>query len=224
MTHSVLVVEDDASLAAGLVGALRDAGYAVELATDGIAGARLALSGQFDLVVLDLMLPGQDGFEVLAQLRDRASTPVLVLTAQAELEDRLRCFGLGAADYLSKPFWTAELLARIAARLGKTTARPHRVVCWRAARLDLDARRLTIDGAAVELTTHEFNLLAALATRRGRAMSRNQLAELALPADGDRSQRTVDSHISRVRRKLGSAGADIQTVWGVGYRFEPAAC
>lgn len=220
MPH-VLVVEDDPNIAAGLVSALRGAGHAVALCVDGLAGAQAALSDAPDLVILDLMLPGQDGFEVLRQIRSRSAVPVVVLTARTELDDRLQSFGLGADDYLGKPFWTEELLARVHARLGHRPAEQHHTVDWLDVSVDLTARAVRQAGEAVSLTAHEFNLLAALVQRPGRALSRGQLAELALPLEGERAPRTVDSHISRVRRKLGEAGKAVRTVWGIGYRFEP---
>jgi DNA-binding response OmpR family regulator len=219
----VLVVEDDAGVAGGIVRGLRAAGFEVELATDGVEGARKALGEPFDAIVLDLMLPGQTGFDVLEQLKGHSSVPVLVLTARADLDDRLRCFGLGAADYVGKPFWIEELVARLRTRLRITPEAPRRIVRWADAALDLDARTVTVKDEAVALTKHEFDVLAHLVERPGRAISREQLTEQALGPFDQRDARTVDTHVARIRRKLGSAvGAHIATVWGIGYRFEPA--
>jgi DNA-binding response OmpR family regulator len=219
----VLLVEDDASMAAGIVRGLRAAGFDVELATNGNDGARLALELGHDVIVLDLMLPGQSGFDVLAQLRERSfAAPVIVLTARTELDDRLRSFDLGAADFVAKPFWIEELVARIRSRLGARSAHPKRVVRFADAELDLDARTATVGGAAVSLTRNELDTLVYLAERQGRAITREQLAENALDPDGDRDARTVDTHVARLRKKLGTAAAAcIVTVWGIGYRFEP---
>lgn len=220
-TARILVIEDDPPIAAGVVRGLTHAGFAVELASDGDRGAALGLSGEFALAVLDLMLPGQGGFEVLEQWRGRSSTPVIVLTARTDLDARLRAFELGAVDYLPKPFWIEELVARIRARLRISAEAPTRSVRWDDAVLDLDARTVTLAGAPVALTAHEFNVLAYMVERPGRAVTRPQLAEAALPASGDRSDRTVDSHIARIRRKLGKpAGLRVATVWGIGYRFD----
>lgn len=217
----ILVVEDDPPIAAGVVRGLTHAGFAVELASDGARGAALGLAGGFALAVLDLMLPGQGGFEVLDQWRGRISTPVIVLTARTDLDSRLRAFELGAVDYLPKPFWIEELVARIRARLRLPAPAPARTAAWDDVVLDLDARAVSVAGAEVALTAHEFNVLAYLAERPGRAVTRRQLAEAALPAGGDRSDRTVDSHIARIRRKLGRPGGlRIATVWGIGYRFD----
>lgn len=216
----ILVVEDDPPIAAGIVRGLAAAGFRVELAHDGRLGAALALSRPFDLIVLDLMLPELGGFEVLEQLGGRLSTPVIVLTARTELDARLRAFAAGAVDYLPKPFFVEELVARIRARLRLSEAAPARVVAWDGAELDLDARVVSLAGQALALTAHEFNVLAYLVERPGRAITRRQLAEAALPTGGDRSERTVDSHVARIRRKLGGAAARIATVWGIGYRFD----
>ena len=219
----VLVVEDDAGVAAGIVRGLRGAGFEVELATGGVAAARKALEQPFDAIVLDLMLPEQSGFDVLEQLRGRSSVPVLVLTARADLEDRLRCFGLGAADFIAKPFWMEELVARLRTRLRIAPEAPRRVIRWANVQVDLDARSVAADDAPVALTKHEFDVLAHLVERPDRAISREQLAEQALDPFEQRDVRTVDTHIARIRKKLGpAAAAHLATVWGIGYRFEPA--
>ncbi len=216
----ILVVEDDPPIAAGIVRGLTAAGFAVELASDGRRGAELALSRPFDLIILDLMLPELGGFDVLELWRGRLSTPVVVLTARTDLDARLRAFAGGAVDYLPKPFWIEELVARVRARLRIADAASTRTVRWDDAVLDLDARTVVVAGAALTLTVHEFNVLAYLVERPGRAITRRQLAEAALPAGGDRSDRTVDSHVARIRRKLGAAGSRVVTVWGIGYRFD----
>ncbi len=218
----VLVVEDDAGVAAGIVRGLRVAGFEVELATNGLEGARRALEGELDIVVLDLLLPQQTGFEVLEQLQNRRALPVIVLTARTELEDRLRCFDLGAVDFIAKPFFVEELIARIRSRLGARERTPKRVVCWEDVVVDLDARSVTVAGVAIELTRAEHDVLAHLVERPGRAPSRSQLASNALSPLEERDARTIDSHVARVRKKLGAAAAaSIVTVWGIGYRFSP---
>jgi two-component system, OmpR family, response regulator len=218
----VLVVEDDAGVAGGIVRGLRSAGFDVELATDGTMGAKKALEAPFDAIVLDLMLPEQNGFAVMEAIKDHTSIPVLVLTARSDLSDRLRSFDLGAVDFITKPFWMEELVARLRARLRIVVEAPKRIVAWQDATLDLDGRTITVLGADVPLTRHEFDILAYLVERPSRAISREQLAEHALAPDGQRDARTVDTHIARIRKKLGSkAGARVATVWGIGYRFEP---
>lgn len=217
----ILVVEDDASMAAGIVRGLRIAGFEVELATNGADGARRAIEGAFDLAVLDLLLPEQTGFAVLEQIQGRSAMPVIVLTARTELEDRLRCFGLGAADFVAKPFFMEELVARIRSRLSAREAAPKRIVRWCGVAVDLDARAVSVGVDQIELTRSEFDLLAHLVQRPGRAISRRQLAEQALVPFDERAERTIDSHVARVRKKLGAGAACIVTVWGIGYRFAP---
>lgn len=218
----LLVVEDDAGVAGGIVRGLRAAGFDVELATNGVDGAKKGLEGGYAAIVLDLMLPEQTGFAVLEQLQGRTSAPILVLTAKNELADRLRSFGLGAADFIAKPFWMEELVARVRTRLRINSEAPKRVIRWANVALDLDSRLVTVDDEDAGLTRNEFDLLAHLVERQGRAISRVQLAEHALTPFEQRDARTVDSHIARIRKKLGTAGgARVVTVWGIGYRFEP---
>ena len=223
MTFRILVVEDDPPIAAGIVRGLKAEGFDIELANTGSQGLQLALSEAYDLIILDLMLPEQSGFEVLETLRVRSSMPVLVLTALTELEDRLACFGLGADDFMTKPFWMEELVARVRARLRIQVTQPHRRIAWANVVVDLDAREVQVDGDLASLTRIEFDLLAHLIVREGRAQTRRQLADAALPMDANTAPRTLDSHIARLRKKLGpDAARSIATVWGIGYQFETA--
>lgn len=216
----LLVIEDDHAVRVGLVRGLKSAGFSVLCAADGSVGVTMALDEPFDLIILDLMLPERDGFDLLEAWRSRISTPVIVLSARTELAARLRSFSLGAVDYQAKPFFIEELIARIHARLGIKDAAPRRIALCDLL-IDLDGRTVSRDGEALSFTRNEFNLLACLLERPGRAISRRFLADHALPEDGARTDRTVDSHLSRVRAKLGDAGGSIKTVWGVGYRFDP---
>ena len=223
MAFCILVIEDDPPIAAGIVRGLKAEGFEVELANTGTQGIQLALSGHHDLVILDLMLPEQSGFQVLEVLRTRSSVPVLVLTALTELDDRLACFGLGADDFMTKPFWMEELAARVRARLRIRQLQPHRRVAWANAVIDLDAREVTVDGEPVALTRIELDLLAHLVVREGRPQTRRQLADAALSQDAQTAPRTLDTHIARLRKKLGPDAAQrIATVWGIGYQFESA--
>lgn len=219
----VLVIEDDSGVAAGIVSGLRDAGFSVVLETNGRDGGKTALRDEHDILLLDLRLPEQSGFEVLKQLEHRSRKPIIVLTAQTELQERLQCFALGAADYVSKPFWMEELVARIRSQL-KLKASP-RARVWRFSDVvvDLDAFSVEVGGVQAALTKQEFVLLAYLVERPGRALTREQIASDALGAGSD--ARTVDSHVAHLRKKLGTAGTAIGTVWGIGYRFfaEPLA-
>lgn len=216
----ILVVEDDPGIGPRLVAGLLRAGFDAVLAADGHAAAAQVAATSFDLIVLDLMLPGIDGPTLLEQWRFRTSVPIIVLTADTRLDTRLASFRAGAVDYLPKPFFVEELLVRIQARLGVADVQPPSpMVSLGEARLDLGARVVTVDGAEVALTAHEVNLLEALVTHKGRAFTRQQLADAALPADGRRQARTVDSHVSHLRKKLPDAARSLKTVYGVGYRW-----
>lgn len=219
----ILVVEDDYAVVEGLLRGLRREGFDTVLAMDGAAGAKEAIRPDVDLVLLDLMLPERDGWSILEAMHDRVSTPVIVVSARTELDARLRSFRLGAIDFVPKPFFLEELVARIRSRLAIREDTPRRTLPVGGVALDVEARRATRDGVDLGFTAHEFNLLLVLAEHPNRAISRQQLAERALPEEGERLDRTVDSHLSRVRKKLGPDGHLIQTAWGIGYRFEPNA-
>lgn len=218
----ILVVEDDVHVVQGLVSGLSRAGFDVTVTMDGEEASRLALH-PFDAVVLDLMLPGRTGFEVLAAMSGRVSTPVVVLSARTELESRLKSFQLGAVDFVPKPFWIEELVVRLRSRLALREDAPARNLIVGTAVLDLDRRTATREGTELGLTPHEFNLLAWLAERPRRAVSRRSLAEHTLTEELGANDRTVDTHVSRIRRKLGADGVTIATVWGIGYRYDPPA-
>lgn len=219
---SLLIVEDDLSVVQGLVRGLNKAGFTTSLAMDGNEGLARILREPFDLVLLDLMLPERGGLDILEAVSSRSSVPIIVLTARTDLPARLQSFQHGAIDFVPKPFFMEELVARIRARLALTAPAPARRVRLADVVLDLDARRVLRDGTDLGLTAHEFNLLAFLRERAGRTVTRAQLADHALPEDGERTDRTVDSHVSRIRKKLGKpAGACIRTVWGIGYTCDP---
>ena len=215
----ILIVEDDLGVVQGLVRGLRDAGFRTSLAMDGEKGLQRILGERFDMVLLDLMLPERDGFEILEAVQSRDSTPVLVLSARNNLASRLRCFDQGAVDFVCKPFFMEELVARIRARLALTAPVPSRELRLADVVLDLEARVARREGAELGLTSHEFNILVYLRERAGRALTRGQIAEHALPEAGERNDRTVDSHLSRIRKKLGPmAGSRLRTAWGIGYQ------
>ena len=216
----ILLIEDDRAIASQVVRGLTAAGFTVKLAQDGRRGAELAGDHAFDLIVLDLMLPELDGFELLSLWRGHTQPPIIVLTALTDLDARLRVFKSGAVDYLAKPFWIEELVARIRTRLRLPHIAPARKIAWDDTVLDLDARLVTVNDTPITLTSAEFDILKFLVERPCRAIARGQLAEEAL-SDGDRYDRTIDSHVARVRRKLGPvAAARLVTVWGIGYRFD----
>ncbi len=217
----VLLVEDDETLGRQVADNLRRAGYDVEWVTRGDE-ALSADFASFALVILDLMLPGAHGFDVLKALRtDHHDVPVLLLSARQDTADKVRGLELGADDYLTKPFWPEELLARVRARLRRPAlAAAGRAVAVGPLLVDRDRRIAMVDGATVDLTRVEFDLIAALASRPGAAVSRAWLVEHVLDSTRDGGERTLDVHVSRLRRKLGRAGALIGTVWGVGYRLD----
>jgi two-component system OmpR family response regulator len=219
MTARVLVVEDDPSIAAGIVQGLRRFGFDVSLSTQGNDAVLQALARPFDVIVLDLMLPEQSGFEVMAQLRSRLRIPIIVLTARTGLRDRLASFELGAADFVAKPFFVDELVARIRARLPRAEPAPTRTRRFGQVEIDVDGSSVLVKGQNAPLTRTELSLLLYLFERPGRAVSRDQIAADVLLGLDEQSGRTVDSHVARLRKKLGDDAARIATVWGIGYRF-----
>lgn len=220
---SLLLIEDDDAIRTLLARGLRAHGYVVDQAADGGSGLEKALTGAYDLVLLDLGLQGWHGFEILAQCRSRVGTPFIVITARTDLDARLRSFEHGAVDWIAKPLFVEELVARIRARLGRHREERRRIVQFGGVEVDADAREVRVDGALVVFTAHELAILLHLAERAGRAVTRDQLRESALPFGSDALDRTIDSHISRIRKKLGAEGSHLATVFGIGYRLDGAA-
>lgn len=222
MTH-VLVIEDDPRLRAALLRALTDHGYATSSAADGMSGLRLALDNRPDLVVLDLGLPDVDGGEILRMLRAVSQVPVIVATAQDEERSIVRALDRGADDYLVKPFGGAQLDARIRAVLRRAQAsQPAAPLTVGGLTVDRGARRAVLDGVELDLTPREFDLLSYLAERPDQVVGRRELlAEIwQLPYGG--ADKTVDVHVSWLRRKLGETAQQpryLQTVRGVGLRL-----
>jgi len=226
----VLVVEDEPELAQLVRVELAQVGHEVVVAGDGPSGVDLALGSTFDIVVLDVMLPGFDGLEVLRRMRARTSVPVLMLTARSTELDKVVGLELGADDYLTKPFSMRELQARISAIVRRTAvireqSRPREAtdrIEYPGLVIDVSGHEVTVDGDRVALTATEFSLVRLLAANPGRVFSREFLLEEVWGGDAIVFDRTIDSHIQRLRKKLGgpgSAGDMIETVWGVGYRF-----
>ncbi len=219
----VLLVEDDLRLATLTREYLESHGVAAVHVSDGRRGQDEALSGRYDAVLLDLMLPGKDGLEVCREIRARSDVPIIVLTARGEEADRVMGLELGADDYLAKPFSPRELLARIRAvvRRAKGRAGPAReTVQVGGLVVDPAARRVTLDGREIALTGYEFDLLHALARRAGRVLAREQLMELAKGSAEEAFDRSIDVHVSRLRQKLGDDPKRprlIKTVRGAGY-------
>jgi DNA-binding response OmpR family regulator len=221
----ILIVEDEQDLAALIKRQLESEGHQVLVANDGQA-ALLLVESKPDLVVLDWMLPRMDGLTVCRKLRDRSAVPILMLTARGEETDRVLGLEIGADDYITKPFSMRELLARIHANLRRAellraTESVHSGPI-RVGKLMIDAvqRRVEVEGVAVELTVKEYELLLLLARHPGRTFSRTYLIDRIWGDSYEGADRSVDAQVVRLRRKLGSAGGQIATVWGVGYRIE----
>jgi two-component system phosphate regulon response regulator PhoB len=222
----VLVVDDEPDICALVAYHLAKAGFRVSTASTGPEALTSAREEQPALVVLDLMLPGLSGYEVLSRMRADEGTrdvAVLMLTARREEEDRIRGLSLGADDYLTKPFSPQELVLRVAAILrrarGAGAAQPGDSLGIGPLRINRAAHHVTVDGAAIELTPTEYKLLLTLAERRGRVQARAHLLETVWEAAPDIQTRTVDMHVQRLRAKLGAAGGLIETVRGFGYRL-----
>ncbi|RJS21897.1 DNA-binding response regulator [Corallococcus sp. H22C18031201] len=217
-SRPILVVEDDAQLGAQVVEHLHRAGFQTEWWREGRRWP-VGEPAPWELVILDLMLPGTYGLDLLKDLRAGSDVPVLILSARADAGDRVRALRLGADDYLTKPFWPDELIERVRARLRRPVLqREGEQVRVGPVKLDPVARTVEVDDVPVELTRVEFELLAALARRAGSAVSRRWLVEHALDPEREGTERTLDVHVSRLRKKLGHERL-IETVWGIGYRI-----
>lgn len=227
MVQRILVVDDDHEITRLLRASLEQAGYQVLVAYNGETALHILRHERPDLVVLDLMLPDRDGWDVTRVMRGDAAladTPIIMLTARVEHHDRIVGLELGADDYVTKPFHPGELMARIRAvlRRAKSGATALRVIRAGELLVDVDAHRATVRGQEVHLTPTEFGLLQALAEHRGHALTRSEMIERGLGYSYEGVERTVDSHIRNLRRKLADAGAPadlIETVFGVGYRL-----
>ena len=222
----ILVVEDEPGIALGLEDDLKLEGYDVEVIGDGAAASRRAREGAFDLILLDVMLPGKDGFEICRELRRAGMrVPILMLTAKTQEAEKVMGLELGADDYVTKPFGTRELRARIKALLRRAHGQESEIECYRFGGVEVDFRRgeLRRGGLPVELTPIEFKLLALFVRAPGRVLSRDRLLEAAWGPDTFASDRIVDNHIANLRRKIEPDPADpryLRNVLGMGYRFD----
>jgi two-component system, OmpR family, phosphate regulon response regulator PhoB len=223
--QKVLIIEDETDLIKALEYNLRQVGFEVFTATTGAEGLRLAATKAPDLVLLDLMLPDIQGTEICRQLKADPKTralPVIILTARDEEVDRVVGFEIGADDYVTKPFSVRELVLRVRAvlRRGEPTGAPETVKLGKLT-IDSDAHRVHVEGREVALTALEFRLLWTLVRRRDRVQTRQALLNDVWGLNLNVETRTIDTHIKRLREKLGNAGSLIETVRGVGYRFGP---
>lgn len=227
---SILVIEDDPDIARLLKIHLHDVGYDVHITQDGVTGCEQALSKPYDLIILDLMLPGMEGLDICRALRTKQNyTPILMLTAKSTELDRVLGLEVGADDYLTKPFSIRELLARVKAlfrRVGvlgaPQTSGRQGPICAGDLVIDIEKRRARLCGKTIELTAKEFDLLLQFAQHPGRVYTRSQLLDLVWGYAHSGYEHTVNSHINRLRAKLepdASRPRYILTVWGVGYSF-----
>jgi len=221
---SILIAEDDETLALTLKDDLELEGYAVEAASDGEVALRLAMAGRFDLIVLDIMLPGRDGFEVCRHLRRSGQqTPIIMLTARAQEADRVMGLELGADDYITKPFSARELRARVKAVLRRTAGDAAPVERFGELEVDVARGEVRRRGAVLDLTPSEFKLLATLVKRRGQVLSRQRLLDEAWGPGTFVTDRVVDTHVANLRKKVEadpSAPVFVVSVRGQGYRFD----
>jgi DNA-binding response OmpR family regulator len=228
--HTVLVVDDEEAIAEAVRARLESEGFAVLVAGDGPRAIQLHAEHRPDLVVLDLMLPGMDGLEVCKAIQRVAWTPVLMLTAKTEEADRVTGFAVGADDYLTKPFSLRELAARVKAILRRMDRMKEQQsegpLGGHGLEIDANRRRVTVDGGEVGLTPLEFEILVTLARDPGVVMSREKLMDRVWGYRDYAGGRVVDSHVARIRRKLGEDGLEprfIRTVHGVGYAFQESS-
>lgn len=220
----ILVIDDEPSIVKLVAAYLKPEGYEVLTATDGPSGLKVARTFKPDLVILDIMLPGMDGIELLSRLRRESDVYVILLTAKTEETDKIVGLSVGADDYVTKPFSPRELTARVKAALrriqtGAISGVERSVLSFQHVQIDAAARKVNVDGNPIELTAIEFDLLHALAQNHGRVLSREQLLEKVWGGEYFGEMRVVDVHLGHVRQKLGYDNL-IATVRGVGYRFE----
>lgn len=219
----ILIIEDDREIAELERDYLVINGFECDIDTWGTTGLDKALNNDYDLFIIDVMLPGMDGFEIVSRIRQKKQTPIIFLSARCDDIDKIRGLGLGADDYMTKPFSPGELVARVKAHISrheKLTSPPSNTITAGALEIDPLSRRVTISGEVVAMTAKEFDLLFFLASHPNRAFSKEQLFDTVWGMDAMGDISTVAVHIQRVREKISPAGEKfIDTVWGIGYRF-----
>ncbi len=224
----ILIIEDEESIADLEKDYLELSDFSVEIRPDGETGLAAALAEDFDLVILDLMLPKMDGFEVMDRLREKKDIPVLMVSAKKDDIDKIRGLGLGADDYITKPFSPSELVARVKAHLARyerlvgAGTKANEIIEIRGLKIDKTARRITIDGVEKNLTTKEFDLLTFLAENPNHVFSKDELFRKIWNMDSVGDIATVTVHIKKIREKIEADTSNpqyIETIWGVGYRF-----
>lgn len=224
----ILIIEDEVEIAELEKDYLELSEFEVEIEADGKAGLNKALENKYDLIILDLMLPGTDGFEICRQVREKNDIPILMVSARKNDIDKIRGLGLGADDYMTKPFSPSELVARVKAHLARYErllggARENTVVEIRGIKIDKTARRVFINGEEKAFTTKEFDLLTFLASNPNRVFTKDELFREIWDMDSIGDIATVTVHIKKIREKIEADTSNpqyIETIWGVGYRFK----
>ena len=226
----ILIIEDEEAIADLEKDYLELSDFTVEIASDGIEGEKKALSEDYDLIVLDLMLPGKDGFEVCRSIRDKKNVPILMVSAKKDDIDKIRGLGLGADDYMTKPFSPSELVARVKAHLARyerlvnTNAKPeNKIIEIRGLKIDKTARRVWVDGEEKQFTTKEFDLLTFLAENPNHVYTKDELFREIWDMESIGDIATVTVHIKKIREKIEFDSSNpqyIETIWGVGYLFK----
>lgn len=225
----ILIVEDEEAIADLEKDYLELSGFDVEIENDGTSGLERALSEDFDMFILDLMLPGTDGFEICKKIREKKNTPVLMVSAKKDDIDKIRGLGLGADDYITKPFSPSELVARVKAHLARyerligSTAQKNDIIEIRGIRIDKTARRVWVNDEEKQFTTKEFDLLTFLAENPNHVFTKDELFSKIWDMESIGDIATVTVHIKKIREKIEFNTAKpqyIETIWGVGYRFK----
>ena len=225
----ILIVEDEETIADLEKDYLELSGFEVEVAIDGDSGLEKALQEEYDLLILDLMLPGVDGFEICRKVRDEKNTPIIMVSAKKDDIDKIRGLGLGADDYMTKPFSPSELVARVKAHLARydrligSMAEKNKVIEIRGLKIDTTARRVWVNGEERTFTTKEFDLLSFLAAHPNHVYSKDELFQKIWDMESVGDIATVTVHIKKIREKIEMDTSNpqyIETIWGVGYRFK----
>ena len=229
MSKRILIVEDEESIADLERDYLELSGFQVEVANDGETGLNKAMKEEFDLIILDLMLPGVDGFEICREVRSQKNTPIIMVSAKKDDIDKIRGLGLGADDYMTKPFSPSELVARVKAHLSRyerligSNVEENDVIEIRGLKIDTTARRVWVNGEERSFTTKEFDLLAFLAQNPNHVFTKEELFSKIWDMESIGDIATVTVHIKKIREKIEMNTAKpqyIETIWGVGYRFK----
>ena len=227
--NKILIVEDEEAIADLEKDYLELSGFEVEVANDGKTGLEKALNEDFNLLILDLMLPGVDGFEICRQVRDKKNTPIIMVSAKKDDIDKIRGLGLGADDYMTKPFSPSELVARVKAHLARyerlvgSAAEANKIIEIRGLKIDTTARRVWVNGEEKNFTTKEFDLLTFLASHPNHVYTKDELFSEIWDMESIGDIATVTVHIKKIREKIEMDTANpqyIETIWGVGYRFK----